>query len=57
MSNMHNGKPSVSLLWLVTFIYDSLGSNVQMLKSDETESTRQEAVVIQSSCCLCVCLE
>jgi hypothetical protein len=57
MSNMHNGKPSVSVLWLVTFIYDSLGSNVQMLKSNESESTRQEAVVIQSTYCLCVCLE
>jgi len=29
MSNVHNGKPFVSVLWLVTFVSDSVRSNVK----------------------------
>jgi len=34
------------VLWLVTFVSDSVGSNVKTLTSDESESIRQEAIVI-----------
>jgi len=46
MNNVYNGKPSVCVLWLVTFVSDSIGSNVKTLKSDESEGTRQEAIII-----------
>jgi len=46
MSDIHNGKPSVSVLWLMTFVSDFVGSNAKTLKSDESESTRQEAIVM-----------
>jgi hypothetical protein len=46
MSNVNSGKPSVSVLRLGTFNSDSVEANVKRLKSDESASIRQEAIVI-----------